>query len=242
MSDFAPTTGHPYDTDAQPAPDPGSFPKRFIDTLFSPVALFQRFNTRAPWVDALIVSTVLMAALMMLIPRDLLVAQIRDAMSRQQAPAGAPAPNMDMMVQMGRIFGVAGQVVGGPLMALLLAGLCTGIFGKLMDGEGSFRKHLAVVSHAGLVLPLGFAITLFFAVQSGDLTTQLSPALLVPGLEADSFAFRVLNALSVFNVWWLALVAAGVASVNRRISPAKAGIVTFGIYLVVIIVIAAVRG
>ncbi|HYW12106.1 MAG TPA: YIP1 family protein [Longimicrobium sp.] len=242
MSDFAPTTDHPYDTGAQPAPDPGSFPKRFVDTLFSPVALFQRFNTRAPWVDALIVGTVLMAAFMMIIPRELLEAQIRDAMSQQQAPPGAPAPSMDTMVMFGRIGGVVSQLVGGPLIALLVAGLCTGIFGKLMDGEGSFRKHLAVVSHAGLITPLGFAITLFFAVQSGDMATQLSPALLIPGLEAESFAFRVLNALSVFYVWWLALLTAGVSSVNRRISPAKAGIVIFAIYLAVVVVIAAVRG
>ncbi len=242
MSDFAPTTDHPYDTDAQPAPDPGSFPKRFVDTLFSPVALFERFNTRAPWVDALIVGTLLMAAMVMLVPRELMEAQIREAMSQQQAPAGAPAPSMDMMVQMGRIFAVVGQLVLVPLMALLVAGLCTGIFGKLMDGEGTFRKHLAVVSHAGLITPLGLAITLFFQVQSGNPATQLSLALLVPGLEADSFAFRVLNAFTVFMLWWLALVAAGVSAVNRRISPAKAGIILFAIYLAVVVVIAAVRG
>lgn len=241
MSDFAPTTG-PHATDTQPTQDPGSFPRRLLDTLFSPVVLFRRFNTRAPWVDALVVGTVLMAALAMLIPRELVEAQIREAMSRQATPPGAPTPSMETMVTMGRVFGVAGQVVGGPAITLLLAALCTGIFGKLMDGGGSFRKHLAVASHAGLVTPLGFAITLFFAVQSGNPGTQLSLALLVPGLEAESFAFRVLNALSIFVLWWLALLAAGVSAVNHRVSPAKAAAVVFGIYLAGVVAFAAVRG
>lgn len=242
MSDFAPTTSQPYETDAQPAPDPGSFPRRLVDTLFSPVALFQRFNTRAPWADALIVGTVLMAALAIIIPGELMEAQIRDALSRNPSQAGAPAPPVETMVTMGRIFGAVGQLVVVPLITLLVAALCTGIFGKLMDGGGSFRKHLAVASHAGLVTPLGFAITLFFAVQNGDLSTQLSLALLVPGLEAESFAFRVLNALSVFVLWWLGLVAAGVSAVNHRVSPAKAAAVTFAIYIAVVVLFAAVRG
>lgn len=242
MSDFAPSTGQPYPADEQPAQDPGSFPRRLVDTLFSPVALFQRFNARAPWVDALIVGTVLTTALAMLMPRELIEAQIREAMSRGPAPAGAPAPSMDAMVTIGRIGGLVSSLVGVPVITLLLAALCTGIFGKLMDGGGSFRKHLAVASHAGLVTPLGFAITLFFAVQSGNPATQLSPALLVPGLEAESFAFRVLNALSVFTLWWLGLLVAGVSAVNHRVSTAKAAAVIVGIYLAGVVAIAALRG
>jgi hypothetical protein len=232
MSDIS-VTGQPAAENAQQAQDPGSFPKRIVDTLFSPVALFQRFHTRAPWADVLILSTVLMAALMMLLPRDLMEAQIRESMRGTPMPDGAAAPSMDTMVMMGRIGGVVGQLVAGPLLTLLLAGVCTLVFGKLMGGGGSFRKHLAVISHAGLVTPLGFAITLFFMIQSGNPTTQLSPALLVPGLEEESFAFRLLNALGVFMLWWLALIAAGAYAVNRRVSPAAASAVVLGVYLAV---------
>lgn len=227
---------------AQPPQDPGSFPRRFVDTLFSPVALFERFNTRAPWADAMIVSAVLMAVLAMLIPRGLLEAQIRESMRNAELPPGAAPPPMETMLMFARVGGVLSQLVAGPLMTLLVAGLCTLLFGKLMGGEGGFKKHLAVVSHAGLVTPLGFAITLFFMIQGGNATTQLSPALLVPGLEAESFAFRVLNAMSVFMVWWLALVGVGASAVNRRVSPIVAVAVTFAVYLAGVVAWAALRG
>lgn len=227
---------------AQQEADPGSLPKRILDTYFSPIALFSRFGARPPWVDVLLISAVLTGALTLLIPRELMEQQIRDAMARQPQPAGAPAPSMDTMVTFGRIFGAAGQVVMQPIAALAAAGLCTLIFGMGMGGGGTFRRHLAVVSHAALVTPLGFAITLFFIIQSNDATTQLSLALLVPGLEADSFAFRVLNALGVFTLWWLALIGVGAATVNRRVSPLKGVSVVLGIYLAAVVAIAAVRG
>jgi hypothetical protein len=228
--------------EAQREADPGSLPRRIVDTYFSPIALFSRFGARPPWVGVLVISAVLTGLLMLLMPRDLIVAQIQDAMRSRPQPAGAPAPDMDTMVMFGRVGGVISQVVAQPVAALLAAGLCTLVFGMLMDGGGTFRRHLAVASHAALVTPLGFAITLFFMAQSGDPTTQLSLALLVPGLETESFAFRVLNALGVFTLWWLALIGVGAAAVNRRVSPFKGTAVVLGIYLAVVVAIAAVRG
>lgn len=222
--------------------DPGSLPRRILDTYLAPIALFSRFGARPPWVDVLLLSAVLTGLLTLLLPRELIEQQIREAMARQPQQAGAPAPSMDTMVMFGRVGGVISQVVMQPLAALAAAGLCTLIFGMLMDGGGTFRRHLSVVSHAALVTPLGFAITLFFIIQSNDPTTQLSLALLVPGLETESFAFRVLNALGVFTLWWLALIGVGAAAVNRRVSPLKGVGTVLGIYLLVVVAFAAIRG
>lgn len=242
MSDISITETRTEDP-AHPLADPGSLPRRIVDTLFAPVALFQRFHVRAPWAGVLVLCTLAMAALTMAIPRDLMVAQIQEAMRQNpEMAAGGAGPDIDTMVMFGRVGGVLSQLVLTPLMALAVAGLCTLIFGRWMGGGGTFRKHLAVVSHASVVSVLGFAITLFFMVQGGSLTTQLSPALLLPELDADSFAFRVLNALGVFMLWWLGLVAAGVYAVNRRISPAAAAGITFGLYLLIVVAVAAIRG
>jgi hypothetical protein len=241
MSDAAyldpPVTG-----ETQQEADPGSLPRRILDTYLSPIALFSRFGTRPPWVDVLMVSAVLTALLTLLIPRELLEQQMREAMAQRPPPAGAPAPDVETMVTFGRVFAAAGQVVMHPLAALLAAGLCTLVFGMLMGGGGTFRRHLAVVSHAALVTPLGFAITLFFIIQSGNVTTQLSLALLVPGLEAESFAFRVLNAHGVFTLWWLALIGVGASVVNRGVSALTGVAVVFGINLAFVAASAALFG
>jgi len=223
-------------------PEPGSLFRRILDTYFSPLALFGRFGARPPWLDVLLLSAVVTGALTLLMPRELMETAIQNSMTRSGQPAGAPAPSMDTMVMFGRVAGVLGQLVMQPLGALLAAGIGTLVFGKAMGGGGTFRRHLSVVSHAALVTPLGFAVTLFFMIQNGDPQTQLSLALLVPGLEAESFAFRVLNPLGVFTLWWLALIGLGASAINRRLSPGKGVAIVFGIYLVLVVLFAALRG
>ncbi|HEX6036735.1 YIP1 family protein [Longimicrobium sp.] len=242
MSDFpiseSPSVHEPH---AAPAREPGPLGRRIVDTFFSPIALFQRFGTHAPWIDVLLISVVLTAALALLMPRDLLVAQIQEAM-RQQPQGSGPTPSMDTMVMFGRIGAVVSQLVMVPIVSLAVAGLCTLLFGVMMGGGATYRQHLAVVSHAGLVMPLGFAVTLLFMVLGSNPTAQLSLALLVPGLEAETFAFRVLNALGVFTLWQLALVGVGAASVNRRVSPWTGVGVVFALYLAIVVLFAALRG
>lgn len=242
MSDF-PISESPVVENPQAVPEveAGPLGKRIVDTFFSPIALFRRFGPRAPWVDVLVISIVLTAVLALLVPREILVAQIEAAMSRQQQ-AGGPAPSMDTMVMIGRVTGVVGQLVMGPLIALAVAGLAMLLFGVLMGGGASFRQHLAVVAHAGLVTPLGVAVTLLFVVLGNNPTAQLSLALLVPGLEADTFAFRLLNALNVFYLWWAALIGVGAAAVNRRVSTATGVGVVFALYLAIAVLIAVLRG
>jgi Yip1 domain len=222
------------------AAEPGSLPKRIIDTYFSPIALFRRFADRAPWVDVLLISAVLTGLLTLLVPHDLLVAQIEESMRQRPQPAGAPAPDPETMAAFGRVFGVVGQLVMQPLMALLAAGIATLIFGMLMDGGGRYRQHLAVASHAALVMPLSVAVTLFFMIQAGDAGTRLSLAVLAPGLAEESFVFRVLSIIDVFTLWWLALIGVGAAAVNRRVSSAAALSVVYALYLAIVAGFAAI--
>lgn len=239
MSDLPISESVLAETPAPAAQAPGSLGRRIVDTFFSPISLFRRFGAGAPWVDVLVITVVAMVALVLLMPRDLLLAQMEAAMRNQ--PPGAPTPSEDTLVMMGRGFGAVSQLVLGPVSALAVAGIATLLFGRLMGGGGTFRQHLAVVSHAGLVTPVGFAVTLAFMVLGSNPTAQLSLALLVPGLEAESFAFRVLNGLTVFILWWAALVGVGASAVNRRGSPAAGVGVAFAVCLAVTVLVAAVR-
>jgi hypothetical protein len=191
----------------------------------------------------LLVAAVLTGASTLLLPRDLMVAEIEEALRQGPQPAaGAPVPSMDTMVVFGRISTLLAPVVTMPLMALVVAGLCTLVFGRLMDGGGGFRPHLAVASHAMLILLLGTVVTILFVILSGDANTRLSLAVLVPGLEAESLAGRVLKGLEVFNLWFVILVGVGAAAVNRRVSNATALAVVLGVYLAGVVSWAAIRG
>jgi hypothetical protein len=242
MSDFPVSeSSAALDTEpAVPSREPGSLGKRVVDTFFSPIALFRRLGPNAPFADVLVISAVLTAVLVLLMPRDLMVAQLEAALRNQ--PQGGPTPDVDTMVMIGRILGVVSQLVLGPLIALGVAGVCTLLFGMLMGGGARFRQHLAVVSHAGLVTPLGLAVTMAFMLLGDNPTAQLSLALLVPGLEAESFAFRLLNGMTVFMLWWVALIGVGASAVNRRVSPYTGVGVVFAAYLAIAVLVAAAGG
>ena len=77
---------HPEPPIAQPAPE-RSLPRRGLDTFVAPGALFAGFGESAPWLGVLAISTLVMIGVIALLPTELFVAQMRDAMrSRPDAP------------------------------------------------------------------------------------------------------------------------------------------------------------
>jgi hypothetical protein len=89
---------------------------------------------------------------------------------------------------------------------------------------------------------VGTVITVGLMAASGDMQTQLSLALLVPGLERETFAFRFLNAMNVFTLWQVALYAVGAAVMNRRIPMGRAALVLFSLLVVIVAFFAFVAG
>lgn len=229
----------PPATPAAPEPDPGSLPRRVVDTFFSPIALFQRFGSRPPWLDVVILSIALGVVTMLLVPRDLLLASMEEAMRRQ----GGNAPPMDpeQMVGMQRTIGIAGAVIGTGIFLVLLAGLMTLVFSVVMGGRATFRQYVGVVAHAGLVSAVGQLATLPLFIQKGVMSpTGLSLGALAGGMDPDSFVFQFLNFLNVFTLWQVVLMGLGAATLNRRIGAGTAVGVLLAVYAFIAAVIAAV--
>jgi hypothetical protein len=130
---------------------------------------------------------------------------------------------------------------GTLIMAFVVAGLLKLVFGVIMKGEATFAQYRSIAAHAALISALGTLVTLPVWIATGDMTTQLSAGLLAPELPKGILS-SVLNALSVFSLWWLAVIAIGVAAVNQRISFVKSAGVIFGIFLVVAVIGGAIAG
>ncbi|MBD0320137.1 MAG: YIP1 family protein [Gemmatimonadetes bacterium] len=216
--------------------EPGSLGRRILDTFFAPGELFARFGATPPWVDVLLISAVLATLAMALIPGEVLLNMAREAIA-QMEPAQRRAMKPETMANISRYTGPIGVFIGTFLSAFLLAGVLKLVFGVMMKGEATFAQYRAVMSHAALISALGTLATLPVWIMTGDMTTQLSAALLAPDLP-KGLVSTLLASLNVFYIWWLAVVAVGVSVVNRRISVVTAGAGIFGIYFA----IAAVAG
>jgi hypothetical protein len=224
---------------AQEPQGPGPLHKRIVDTFFSPGELFARFGTDAPWGLALLVATLLSAAAFVLVPTELLVEQMREQLASNPQAAGVDPAGM---AGIGKVSMIVGNLIMVPIISLITAGILVLLFKVAMDGEAGYRQYLAVVSHVAIVGAVGAWITVGVMIASGDLQNQLSLALLVPGLERGTFAFRFLNIMSVFALWQMALYAVAAAAMNRRIATGKAAVAVFAAFAAVAALFAFIGG
>jgi hypothetical protein len=221
--------GHP-ETEAA---GPGSLGRRILDTFVSPGELFARLGPTPPWVDVLLISALVTTVAMLLIPGEVWLATSREALNNIPDPKAREAMNVETMANISRISAPIFGFIGTFLTVFIVAGLLKLIFGAMMGGEATFAQYRGMVAHAALISALGVAVTVPVWIVTGDMNTQLSAALLAPDLP-KGVVRSLLQALAVFNIWWLAVVALGVAAVNRgKVSmPAAAGVI-FGIFFAI---------
>lgn len=81
---------------------------------------------------------------------------------------------------------------------------------------------------------------ILFAIAVTPTGAQLSLSLLAPWLDSDGFLYKLLQGLNIFTLWYIAVLALGAAVVGRRTSWGTAAATLFGIYLVILVVTAAV--
>jgi Yip1 domain len=121
-----------------------------------------------------------------------------------------------------------------PLMSLVVAGIA------FLGGAGTFKQALAVVVHAGFVVTFAqfFVLPLNYIRESISSPTTL--AAFFPFLEETTFAARFLGAIDLVYVWWMVILAIGLAVLyQRRTGPIATGLLVLN--LVLALIVAAIR-
>jgi Yip1 domain len=127
-----------------------------------------------------------------------------------------------------------------PLMSLVVAGLAFVMFNAILGGAGTFKQALAVVVHAGFVVTFAqfFVLPLNYIRESISSPTTL--AAFFPFLEETTFAARFLGAIDLVYVWWMVILAIGLAVLyKRRTGPIATGLLVLN--LVLALIVAAIR-
>jgi hypothetical protein len=112
-----------------------------------------------------------------------------------------------------------------------MAGLLK-LVGAMGGGEATYVQYLGVYGHSLLIAALGGIITFPILIMAGDMTRQLTPALLLPDADPNSILVKLLMQFGVFSLWQYAVIGIGVIAVNRgRVSAAAAWAGVAGLYL-----------
>lgn len=222
-------------TDRSAAP----LPRRVLQTFVAPRDLFQGFREHAPWVGPLLIILAVQLLMVAALPDEAFRESVEGAVTRRGEPVTITS-DLETIARYGRLLGMLSALVYVPLAALVSAGILALLFSFVLRGEGTVRQYLAVVTHAGLITALGALVALALSRLRGGEVEPVSPALLLPFLDPEGLAYRILAGVDLFTVWALVVAALGVSMVNRRRSWAGAAAILLGLYFAAVVALAAV--
>jgi hypothetical protein len=214
--------------------------RRILDTFVSPGRMFADFGENPPWAGAMAVAVVLAAAAVLLIPEQIFIEQMENAMSRRGEPVSIDS-DPATIAKFGRIMGAIGALVVQPVVTFGIAGALTLVFSLILGGQASYRQHLAVVAHALLITTAGALLALGLGTAFGQ-SVNFSLALAVPFLDEGSYLYRVLEGIDVFTLWMVSVMALGVSAVDDRRSWASAAGILLGVFLAIRLIVASFGG
>jgi hypothetical protein len=218
---------------------------RFVGIITAPKATFASVAAHPRWFWMLVLTTLIV---IVCTAGPMFTESGKQAALDQQVrqtEAFGITVNDDMYAQMERNMRFAPYTTAGavlvftPIILLIVSGILFAIFNAAMGGEASFKQLLAVVVHAGVISSLGQLFTAPLNLLRGAAGSATNLAVLLPMIDESSFLGRLLGTIDLFIVWYVIVLAIGLAVLYRRRTQPIA-ISLFAVYGVIAIAIAAV--
>ena len=227
-------------------PAPKSLVARIIGIVVSPKETFQSVVAAPKWFGMLACTT-LVAALFTALPLTTDAGQ-QAAIDRNEQTVKSFGVQVTDQVheQMERgaarmpYTTAASVIVASPIIVTIFAGILFAIFNAAMGGDGSFKQVFTVVTHAGVISVLGAVFGGAVNYFRGRMDNITNLGGLLPMLPEKSFISNFLGAIDLFLVWWLIVLAIGLAVLYRRRTRPIA-ITLLSVYGVIAIAIALLK-
>jgi hypothetical protein len=228
------------------APAPQNVVARFIGILTSPRSVFTGVAA-VPKVFGIFAITTVLVAFFTALPlttEDGRQAAIDQQISSMQSFGVQVTPELESRLEQGAgrmpYTTAIGVLVISPIMLLIVSGIFFAVFNAALGGEASFKQVTAIVAHAGVISGVSavFAgIINYFRGGMGSVTTIAS---LLPMIPEQSFVGHLMGAIDIFLLWYVLVLAMGLAVLYRRRTQPIA-ISLFAVYAVIAIGIAVFK-
>lgn len=205
-----------------------ALPTRVVQLFVSPAKLFDGLRERPAWLGALGLLVALGGLGAFLLPTELM----EQAMLAQAPPDATP----EQLEQMEQVASAAAWtkylvVLFWVFAAAAVPALLITIYNFALGGTASYRQLFASTTHALLIPAIGGLVTLPLVIQTGDIQTALALHLLVPGIETDTFLYRLLQGLNVFGLWCCVVLGVAVSRIYPKRTAGNAAMVVLGAYV-----------
>jgi hypothetical protein len=224
---------------------PAGLLSRFVGIVTSPKATFAAVVAHPRWFGMLALVTIIVAVCVTLPMTTEAGRQAAlDNNVRQMENFGMQVSdemyaNMAKGMRFAAYQTFASVLLAGPIISAIIAGILYAVFAVLMGGQATFKQLFAVYVHSTAVSALGQLFTGPLNYFRGSMSSATNLAVLLPMIDEQSFVGRLLGMIDLFIIWWLVLLAMGLAVLyRRRTQPIAIGL--FGLYAAIILVVAAV--
>ena len=216
---------------------PGLF-GRYIRVFTAPDTLFQALRGQPEWAGAMFLGAGLLAVGTLLIPLDLTLATLREAIQARGQPV---PPGLQGQGGLIRFAQPAAAFLFWPVLMAFFAGLVMLFFAILLGHEGTYRQYLAVVAHAHLIAATSGILLSPLRILVEDAQLLLSLGTFAVFLE-PSYLLRFLSLLDLFSIWAWLLVGLGAARIGRKKSWAFGSVLVLMIPVSTAAVVAILTG
>ena len=213
----------------EPPPRP-AFVKRLWMVLVRPEELFMALAANPAWFPMAAFTAVVVGISLALTPAEVFYGLFAEqATSPEQLEALQEAPMI--------LYKLPAVVFGAGLMIVLpvIVSLVTSVLFIFMRGDrATFRQHLCVISHGGVILALGALLVTPLRIRSRNIEEMFAVGDFFPFL--DGFLYNVLNGLDLFTLWGCVVAGLGLSLLDerRRWGPTAAVLVAIMVILAVI--------
>jgi hypothetical protein len=206
-----------------PTPSPGLF-ARFIGIITSPGETFKHV-VRTPKVSGMLFLICALTALAQGLPQ--FTEQGRAAtleMQVQQAERWTGQPITDegyaalqQQATYGPYLALIGSFVFVPFMAVLFTAILWAVFNTVLGGTATFKTVMAVLVHSQVISTLSVLIAAPIMYARGQVSASgiANLGALVP-LDESSFIAKFLGMVDLFVIWWVIVLAIGLATLYKR--------------------------
>ncbi|MBD3224296.1 MAG: hypothetical protein GF313_06165 [Caldithrix sp.] len=138
-----------------------------------------------------------------------------------------------------KVYPILGVAVKSILEILLIAAVLMFLGNFVFAGELKFKDNMALYAWSGLISSLALLVKLPVVLSKDTMLVFTSLAVFADSSDMQSFSFQILNAIDVFVIWKLIVMAIGF-SIMYKLSRAKGYVSMFSIYAVYVLITAGI--
>jgi len=239
------TKNMPQTATSVPTPASSNVFARFIGIITSPKATFQQVVAHPRWFGMLVLTTLLIT-LCTAGPQftesgrqAALDQQVRTMENFGMKITDEVYSQMEARSRFGGYITVVTMLIFAPVTVLIITVILWAIFNVAMGGDATYKQALAVVVHAGVISTLAQLFTAPLNYARGTLGSATNLGVMLPMIDEKSFLGRLAGMVDLFMVWYVVVLAMGLAVLYRRRTQPIA-IALFVVYAVIALGAAAI--